>query len=159
MTDISKHPILRQIYELCQAIEACGASPELTTAVTLATDLFKPAEALIDSKETQHGVSACDVTVLPDGSVCVTDSFPLPKDHWLYGPYCTEVDKAHGNLSGAPRPILTHKLRGEVVAAARYAIRGATNRGAITDFDPDALVQNVVYALCGPYGQAIAVSD
>lgn len=29
--------------------------------------------------------------------------------------------------------------------------RAATDFGRISDFDPDALVQNVVYALCGPF--------
>lgn len=52
MTDIEKHPVLRQIYELCHAIEACGASPELTNAVTKASALFAPVEALIDNQAT-----------------------------------------------------------------------------------------------------------
>lgn len=34
MVDISKHHLLRQCYELCHAIEECGASPALTAAVT-----------------------------------------------------------------------------------------------------------------------------
>jgi hypothetical protein len=42
-------------------------------------------------------------------------------------------------------------MRESVVAAVRYAVRGATMRGKEMDFDPDALVQNAVYALCGPY--------
>lgn len=41
MTDISKHPLLRQAYEVCIAIEHCGASPQLTEAVTKASDLLK----------------------------------------------------------------------------------------------------------------------
>ena len=40
MPDISKHPILRQISELVQAIELCGASPALTNAVSMACALF-----------------------------------------------------------------------------------------------------------------------
>lgn len=50
MPDISKHPILRQISDLLHAIEACGASPELTRAVCLAEALYLPAEALVDAK-------------------------------------------------------------------------------------------------------------
>ncbi len=50
MPDISKHPILRQISELVQAIELCGASPALTNAVSMACALYEPAEALVDSK-------------------------------------------------------------------------------------------------------------
>lgn len=81
------------------------------------------------------------VMILPDGSAFGVMSFPLPDDHWL-------VSTSQYDL---PKPILTHALRDAVVAAVRYAVRGATMRGQETDFDPDALVQNAVYALCGPY--------
>ncbi|QSI33407.1 hypothetical protein GNX71_29110 [Variovorax sp. RKNM96] len=50
MTDISKHPILREISTVVSAIESCGASPQLTSAVVLASNLYKSAEALIDGK-------------------------------------------------------------------------------------------------------------
>ena len=52
-----------------------------------------------------------------------------------------------------PLPILTHAQRDAVTAAIRYAVRGATDCGAAMDFDPDALVQNAVYALCGPFSK------
>jgi CO/xanthine dehydrogenase FAD-binding subunit len=48
MTDISKHPFLRQICDVVAAIEACGASPQITRAATLAHNLLKPAEELVD---------------------------------------------------------------------------------------------------------------
>ena len=83
-------------------------------------------------------------------------SFPLPKDHWLYAP--SEYDVDAENPKELPSPILTHAMRAEVVSAIRYAIRGATMCGKETDFDPDALVQNAVYALCGPYGSATHVA-
>ena len=60
MPNLSKHPILRQIHELIAAIEVCGASPELTRAVCLASALYEPAEALVDSK-----VAFLDVTQEP----------------------------------------------------------------------------------------------
>ena len=41
------------------------------------------------------------------------------------------------------------KLTSKVRAAAKYAIRGATMSGKVTDFDPDALVQNLLLALLG----------
>lgn len=41
-------PILDQIYDLCQAIEKCGASPELTNAVRLAGELRYPISKLVD---------------------------------------------------------------------------------------------------------------
>lgn len=39
--DISKHPIIKQAYEVCQAIEKCGASLEITDAVTKASALMQ----------------------------------------------------------------------------------------------------------------------
>jgi hypothetical protein len=39
--------------------------------------------------------------------------------------------------------------REQVRAAAQWAIRAATERGAVSDFDPDAMVQNFEYALLG----------
>lgn len=90
--------------------------------------------------------------VLPDGSAFGVVSFPLSKDHWLY------ADRAYEDGADQPKelpaPILNHGSRETVVAAGRYAVRGATNCGKGPDFDPDALVQNIVYALCGPYGGA-----
>lgn len=40
MTDITRHPLIKQAYDVCQAIEACGASIELTAAVTKASALM-----------------------------------------------------------------------------------------------------------------------
>lgn len=91
-------------------------------------------------------------TILPDGSAFFTASWPLPKDHWIYaerGPWDPERD----DYSETPQPILDHTQRDAVVAAIRYAVRGATMCGTEPDFDPDALVQNAVYALCGPFNR------
>ncbi|WP_422385893.1 hypothetical protein [Acinetobacter higginsii] len=41
-------PILDQIYDVCQAIEKCGASPELTEAVTKAGQLREPITELVN---------------------------------------------------------------------------------------------------------------
>ncbi|MBN3848184.1 hypothetical protein G3N58_15285 [Paraburkholderia sp. Ac-20342] len=91
-------------------------------------------------------------TILPDGSAFSVASLRLPADHWLYAPRSSEWDSARETGADTPHPILTHAQRDAVVAAVRYAIRGATMCGKESDFDPDALVQNAVYALCGPYG-------
>lgn len=91
------------------------------------------------------------VNVLPDGSAFATASFPLPKDHWLYAPRCEKWDEVRDTSADTPIPILTHESMQEVKAAVRYAIRGATANGTEMDFDPDALVQNAIYALCGPF--------
>ena len=95
-------------------------------------------------------------TVLPDGSAFSVMSLPLPEDHWLYAPREYASDSAEEPVE-LPQPILTHEQRASVVSAIRYAIRGSTNCGKDSDFDPDALVQNAVYALCGPYGMADAI--
>ena len=89
------------------------------------------------------------VMILPDGSAFGVMSFRLPDDHWIYAP--NEYRDGEYEPIDLPKPIMTHQLRDAVVAAVRYAVRGATMRGQETDFDPDALVQNAVYALCGPY--------
>lgn len=45
MTDILSHPLLQQAYDVCQAIEKCGASPRLTDAVGQAADLMHAIDA------------------------------------------------------------------------------------------------------------------
>ena len=97
-------------------------------------------------------------TVLPDGSAFATASWPLPKDHWLYAPR-GEWDSARDEYAECPAPILTRAQVQAVTAAARYAIRGATMCGHDQDFDPDALVQNLCYALCGPACGALLPAD
>ena len=100
-----------------------------------------------------------DVTVLPDGSAFAVGSFPLPKDHWLYAPQCAEWDSERDPSADTPRPILDNSQRRAVIAAVRYAIRGATFNGTDLDFDPDALVLNAAYALCGPAGGVTLASE
>ena len=83
---------------------------------------------------------------LPDGSGFATASFPLPKTHWIYA--------EHDNV--APSPIVQSCganeawWRQKITAASRYAVRCSTRNGKEMDFDPDALVQNMLYALLGP---------
>ena len=96
-----------------------------------------------------------ELTILPDGSAFFTASMPLPDDHWLYSPR-GEWDNIRDEYAECPHPILTRELEAQVVAAMRYAIRGATNCGKENDFDPDALVLNAVYALCGPVVKGLA---
>lgn len=89
-----------------------------------------------------------DVTILPDGSAFAVMSFPLPKNHWLYA----EREYRDGEIEPVElgKPILTRELQEHVVSAIRYAIRASTDCGREMDFDPDAMVLNAVYALCGP---------
>lgn len=53
MVDISRHAILKQAVEVCYAIEKCGASPELTGAVILASALLESIDKLLDA----HGIA------------------------------------------------------------------------------------------------------
>lgn len=100
-----------------------------------------------------------EVTVLPDGSAFGSMSFPLPADHWLYAPRSEGWDSVRDTSPDQPHPILTHAQRDAVIAAVRYAVRAATMCGKESDFDPDALVQNAVVALCGNYGSTLTISQ
>ncbi len=100
----------------------------------------------------QKGTEMDGVTVLPDGSAFFVGSFPLPKDHWLYAPRCEVWDNDRDTSADTPHPILDNSQRDAVMAAVRWAVRGATMNGTEPDFDPDALVLNAAYALCGPCG-------
>lgn len=83
---------------------------------------------------------------LPDGSGCFTASLPLPKDHWLYAEHDNEPPMPFRTGTESPaRDLLVMQVRN----AARYAIRASTMNGKETDFDPDAMVQNMVVGLLG----------
>jgi hypothetical protein len=81
MTDITKHPILREISTVVSAIEACGASPQLTSAVVLASSLYKSAEALIDAQAATREVQALARQLTPadiDGAIVARRFHKLP---------------------------------------------------------------------------------
>lgn len=88
------------------------------------------------------------MTVLSDGHGVATASFPLSKDHWLYAD--------DGSFDAPPMPMRMgtddprrKEFNDMVRKAARYAVRAATMKGKGDDFDPDALVQNMVVGLLG----------
>ena len=67
-------PILDQIYDLCQAIEKCGASPELTDAVTKAGDLRAPISELVEQAIALGiGEGIVSVSYSNDGSLQAAD--------------------------------------------------------------------------------------
>ena len=148
----------QQIHAMKQALEALKEAQTNDDGMEK-WDRNKKAIAAIKEVLAEHAMSEVQrlgqeieqepVMILPDGSAFGVMSFPLPDDHWLYAP--NEYKDGEYEPIDLPKPILTHELRDAVVAAVRYAVRGATMRGQETDFDPDALVQNAVYALCGPY--------
>jgi hypothetical protein len=92
------------------------------------------------SKET-----TCGFTVLPDGSAFFTASFPLPKDHWLYEDAENNPPMPMQIGTGPERSRIAQDVRN----AARYAIRASTMNGKEMDFDPDAMVQNMIVGLLG----------
>lgn len=84
---------------------------------------------------------------LPDGSGCFVASFPLPEDHWLY---------AEEPLEPPEKTMEDDKeVRANIREAVRWALRAATFNGRDMDFDPDAVVLNAVFALCGPSGLSL----
>lgn len=93
-----------------------------------------------------------EIVKLPDGSAFAVASLPLPKDHWIYGDGTMERD-------GFEPPPMTFRMgtdnpqRAEMaealLMAGRYAVRAATMKGQEPDFDPDALLQNLVVGFLG----------
>ena len=140
-----------QVEALKLALEALESTGENNGyhGVTQYFDETMVDKAITAIKEALAQPEQESVMILPDGSAFGVMSFRLPDDHWIYAP--NEYRDGEYEPIDLPKPILTHQLRDAVVAAVRYAVRGATMRGQETDFDPDALVQNAVYALCGPY--------
>lgn len=57
--DISKHPLLKRCSDLCHAIERCGASPELTDAVTQASALMVEIESVTDEVAALRNKNEC----------------------------------------------------------------------------------------------------
>jgi hypothetical protein len=49
--NINRHPLIRQSYDLIQAIEECGASEKLTAAVNMAVDLMTAIDDFLDRYE------------------------------------------------------------------------------------------------------------
>lgn len=83
---------------------------------------------------------------LPDGSGACVMSMPLPANHWLTQPgYNVPPMKFRlGTLNPCRKQWVE-----DITAAGRYAVRCATMNGAENDFDPDALVQNLVVGMLG----------
>jgi len=82
---------------------------------------------------------------LPDGSGVMLASFPLPKTHWIYDEGADEPPAPEARLEGAGR----RRFILNVMAVTKYAVRASTMRGREMDFDPDAMVQNMVVGFMG----------
>jgi hypothetical protein len=94
---------------------------------------------------TPTGNTMSETTILPDGSAVSTLSYSLPKDHWLYAEQDNTPPMGMRVGVGKER----HERAMQIMAAARYAIRAVTMNGKEQDFDPDALVQNMIVGLLG----------
>lgn len=96
--------------------------------------------------------------LLPDGSGFAIMSMPLPKTHWIYN--------TDDSISSGPAPMPFRMgcedeivIRGEILTrkqfadkirtATRYAVRASIMCGKEMDFDPDAMVQNMVCGMLG----------
>ena len=85
------------------------------------------------------------VTRLPDGSAFFVGSLPLPRRHWIYAKGHNEPPMPMRVGFGPKRNELMEQVR----AAAKYAIRASTMNGKEMDFDPDAMVHNMIIGLLG----------
>jgi len=91
------------------------------------------------------------VAVLPDGSGFATMSMPLPKDHWLTkkGNNVPPMPFGIGQCNFPKMKMNRRQWASAIRDAGKFAIRAATDNGKIIDFDPDALLQNLVIGMIG----------
>lgn len=86
---------------------------------------------------------------LPDGSGFAVMSMPLPKDHWIYQGdefgYSGEPPAPFRMGIGPLRDAISEAIR----EAGRYAVKASTMCGKEMDFDPDAMLQNMIVGLLG----------
>lgn len=86
-------PIINQLTELCDAIEKCGASPELTNAVTKASALREPISELVKQAVALGiGDGIVSVSYSNNGSLPTLNS----SDEMPFKPECSSVS-ANGN--------------------------------------------------------------
>lgn len=99
----------------------------------------------------EAGVTIHETHELPDGSGFATGSLPLPEDHWLYG-----NPEYSGDYEPPPMPMKMgtddprrQEFTEALCEAGKYALRAATMNGKEEDFDPDALIKNLVVGMLG----------
>ena len=108
---------------------------------------FKEDEPTTEGARRMSEVKVTDdgVVVLPDGSGAFIGSFPLRKTHWIFAEHENVPPMPMQIGAGAERDALAKQIR----EAARFAIRASTMNGTEMDFDPDAMVQNMIVGLLG----------
>lgn len=101
-----------------------------------------------------------EIGALPDGSGFAVMSMPLPANHWLTaegtGPYGYNEPPMPFRV-GCDKTITVALTREEfaekIREAGKYAARCATMNGKEDDFDPDALLSNLVVGMLGYWTQ------
>ena len=96
--------------------------------------------------------------ILPDGSGFAVMSMPLPANHWLTAnPDAFNVPPMPFKMGkNAPE---RERYENALRAAGRYAVRCATLNGTEADFDPDALIQNLITGFLGYHTESGLSAD
>jgi hypothetical protein len=110
----------------------------------------------IDYSQSQAILTQTDIDAIlgPVGEIpaFMTASLPLPPHHWLYSPQSDDPPApVHVAIidEGQLQRLDTPTARDRIVDAVRWALKAATLNGGDVVLDPDAVVQNVCYALLG----------
>ena len=135
---------------------------------------IEPPAAVKEIAAAIPGAKIDECAALPDGSGFATMSFPLPEDHWIYGKD-DKIHPVHGFRLNPPPMVFRmgendhavvarfpndgfpprhdrltrNEFAEKIRACGKYAVRSATMDGKEDDFDPDALLQNLVVAFLG----------
>lgn len=99
-----------------------------------------------------------EITILPDGSAFSVISLPLPDDHWLFAEPESGYEKPPMPMRIGTDDPRRSEMKEMLQQAGRYAIRAVTSNGEIDDFDPDALIQNLIIGMLG-YNTSDGVSS
>ena len=120
---------------------------ESTGGKVMDTELAKAFAEILDevkckseSKVTQHVLTDDKGDVL---HVCMTASFSLPSDHWIYLEPVEPLDKVD----------LSDELRAKILDSLRYTIQVCTSRGKDPNFDPDAMCATMILSLSGVFSR------
>jgi hypothetical protein len=111
----------------------------------------KNIEDVLDSLSQKLNGKVDNFGTLPDGSGFATMSLPLPKDHWIYKKEDDDYDAPPMHFRmGIARP-MRKEFENAILKAGRWAVKASTLHGKNNDFDPDALVKNIIIGLIGYY--------
>ena len=154
MVDIARHPLLKQAHDVCQAIEACGASLELTAAVTQASALLhalgkhlaptielqelvaRDARTLLNAFAIADGAARSDVELYAKGRMH-PDGFPIYdlREAECTGGVSTEAERLVWAQT-AQRAAAYIRLRGDVWPWVMLAVDGEQNLVRFVEKEP-----------------------